>query len=1305
MKHKLLKTSLISIVILLAVFGIVQQINAQWTVDGLDYTTRKKLTIDHDKIDDTLTDLPVLVKLTDANFDFDKDNDDGFDIRFTEDDGETLLKFERERHTDPTAEYWVKVGSVSSSSDTDFYIYYSTTDTADGADPTNVWDANYKGVWHLKEDPSGAAPQAQDSTSNERHATSQNMEGEDLQNAVIGEGWYFDGTNEGATFTSASLGTQHTGEFWLRRPVAGYDIIIGDSQYYYIANCTTTNIYYRIGSGTFVVTSHGMTVDVWYHWAVTRSGTTVKFYRDGIQRGTTKTLGLNDPLAVSRIASGGGEDRLQGTLDEVRICDDARTAAEIKADYNSGNDSLLTYGTEESSGPLETCSSQGGTCCSSGQTCSGGSFVNSSDCGNLCCTGGTCQTPPQDTTPPVISNVSTTNITSNSAVITWTTDESATSQVEYGSTTSYGNTTALDSSLVVSHSTALSGLSSNTTYHYKVISQDSSGNSADSIDYTFISLQLPAGTDPQITYVSSAVQQGQDITISGLNFGTKEQVAPLLWDGFEWGNDGDPLSTGGWTHWQSGTSTIAEISSTKSNSGTRSAYAKFGEGTGDWQAGYKQYTPSLKIYASYMIYFDAPNPSDCDCGLKAGRITSSTQTGDVYGGQPCLMIYGAPQVNWYYATMGNGGGGVTTTTHQWLPGQWHRIEYWMTLSDPPGAENGYCNIWIDMRSSGAYTGITRVNDNTDEFNAYMSPHMWPRHPVSAEVWVDDIYIANTFARVEIGDAPAWDACTHREIQIPVAWSDGSITFTANQGSFSDGEPAYLYVVDENGDVNEQGYQIAFGPAGPDTAPPIRSQGLPSGTLASGTASATLSLATNETSTCKYSTTAGVSFSAMSNTFLTTGATSHSTTITGLSNGNTYAYYIKCQDTSGNANTNDYLISFSVPIAPPSDTTPPSAITNLSVSNISQTSVNLSWTAPGDDGNSGTASSYDIRYSFSAITESNWSSASLVTGEPSPSAAGTSQSYTLTGLSPNTTYYFALKAKDEVPNWSGLSNVVSAKTQSNICTSFTYSSWSACQSNNTQSRTVISALPIGCIGGNPILSQSCTYTPPTCTSFTYSNWSACQSNNTQTRTIVSQSPQGCIGGNPILSESCTYIPVPPFCTSFTYSNWNECQSNNIQTRTIVSQLPQDCDGGNPVLSQSCTYTPPPCTSFTYSNWSACQPNNTQSRIVSEQSPLGCIGGNLILSQSCSYTPPGGGGGGGGGAPTPSPTPSPGPGPGQEITPPEEPINLMTITELKAKIAEIRGKIAELKALLIQILKQKIAEIIVKIGELRRQLENL
>ncbi len=97
-------------------------------------------------------------------------------------------------------------------------------------------------------------------------------------------------------------------------------------------------------------------------------------------------------------------------------------------------------------------------------------------------------------------------------------------------------------------------------------------------------------------------------------------------------------------------------------------------------------------------------------------------------------------------------------------------------------------------------------------------------------------------------------------------------------------------------------------------PPVRSNGAPTGTLAAGTTTATLSLTTHENATCKYATTAGTSYDDMSSTFTTTGGKSHSTNVTGLANGNSYNYYVRCKDTANNKNPDDFTISFSVAAA-------------------------------------------------------------------------------------------------------------------------------------------------------------------------------------------------------------------------------------------------------------------------------------------------------------------------------------------------------------------------------------------------------
>lgn len=94
----------------------------------------------------------------------------------------------------------------------------------------------------------------------------------------------------------------------------------------------------------------------------------------------------------------------------------------------------------------------------------------------------------------------------------------------------------------------------------------------------------------------------------------------------------------------------------------------------------------------------------------------------------------------------------------------------------------------------------------------------------------------------------------------------------------------------------------------------------------------------------------------------------------------------------------------------------------------ETTITLTWTAPGDDDVTGQATRYDLRRSRTAIvTYTDFGNATPVTGVPTPSPAGTPQTVTATGLTPNTRYWFALRTVDEAGNWSELSNILSAVT--------------------------------------------------------------------------------------------------------------------------------------------------------------------------------------------------------------------------------------------------------------------------------------
>jgi hypothetical protein len=84
-----------------------------------------------------------------------------------------------------------------------------------------------------------------------------------------------------------------------------------------------------------------------------------------------------------------------------------------------------------------------------------------------------------------------------------------------------------------------------------------------------------------------------------------------------------------------------------------------------------------------------------------------------------------------------------------------------------------------------------------------------------------------------------------------------------------------------------------------------------GALAWGTTQTTLSLTTDEDATCRYAPQAGVTFGSMTTTFMTTGSMTHATVVSGLTSGGTYQFYVRCADAAANANTDDFVVAFSI----------------------------------------------------------------------------------------------------------------------------------------------------------------------------------------------------------------------------------------------------------------------------------------------------------------------------------------------------------------------------------------------------------
>jgi hypothetical protein len=157
------------------------------------------------------------------------------------------------------------------------------------------------------------------------------------------------------------------------------------------------------------------------------------------------------------------------------------------------------------------------------------------------------------------------------------------------------------------------------------------------------------------------------------------------------------------------------------------------------------------------------------------------------------------------------------------------------------------------------------------------------------------------------------------------------------------------------------------------------------------------------------------------------------TIEGLTGNTKYCFAIKTLDEASNKSMLSN-VAFAKTSAP--DTISPAIINDLTVVRARPVSIEIAWTAPGDDGTTGMALYYEIRYSKVPITDLTWDAAVPVINAPDPEMAGKLQSMIVIGLAPETTYYLAIRTTDEQKNKSLLSNIVRSQTTELVISSGT-----------------------------------------------------------------------------------------------------------------------------------------------------------------------------------------------------------------------------------------------------------------------------
>lgn len=711
--------------------------------------------------------------------------------------------------------------------------------------------------------------------------------------------------------TDVALGATFTLEAWVFNPGnQDYEAIltIGSERDLYLAN-GTLNFY----AGSANLAFGAVPTNVWQHVALVSDGNTVRAYLEGVQLGATQNTALpatTAPLQIGAWFDAGGTmgDYFSGTLDEIRVYNRALSAAEIATDRTAA------------------VSSDGGG--------AGG-----------------------DTTPPVVSGGApsgTLAAGTTQTTLEVTTSETATCRYTTTPGTAYAamtNTFATTGG--TAHSTAFTGLTNGSSYTVYVRCQDAASN-ANTSDYT-------------VGFSVAAAGGGGG---SGLGSWTAATSLPEPRSG------NGAVSANGYLYLIGGINGSGTVTSTVYMARTNA------DGTlGTWSTTTPVPVPIRSIRPVFANGFVYLTGGTSDGGTLFSTVYyAPVQANGTLGAWNTTTALPQAQIShtafavggFLYVVGGNIGSTCVTTVRYAAINANGTIGSWITTSALPQAR---CGIVSAGATYNGYLYVAAGFNNSDltnrvyyaRINANGSLAAWQTNATNVANAREYLYAEAVGGTLYVmGGQGGLSGNVQSSVERATINADGSVgAFTA--ATSMPGPRSYLAGAQASGTIYVLGGGTATsggtaqsnvwfarpgggGGGGGDTTPPVLSNGAPTGTLAAGTTQATLQVTTNEAATCRYSTTANTTYAAMTNTFATTGATNHSTPVTGLQSGS-YTFYVRCTDGTGNAGTADFAITFTVGTG---DITAPTVSVTAPAggASVSGTSVAVTATAADDVGVAG-----------------------------------------------------------------------------------------------------------------------------------------------------------------------------------------------------------------------------------------------------------------------------------------------------------------------------------------------------------------
>jgi len=328
---------------------------------------KKQIIIDHDMVDDDLTNFPVLIHIIDSDLKH-KAQNDGDDIVFMKGIGVSeKISHEIEMFNGTSGELicWVNIDSLSSSEDTIFYMYYGNPGCENQEEITDTWNSNYVLVQHLNE----ASGIHYDSSMYGNHGTYENGSDQDAEGFIDGADG-FDGSNDWVDCgknDSLNLTEEMTLEAWVYKTGDGtgkYLGIVGRAldttaprynRYQLRYKPEDSVVHFFLGNDTeytILTSDNDLNLEEWTHLVATWDGSNMYMYVNGVEQSTVAIFNGTPITTLSTLEIGRywTINYFEGLIDEVRVSNIYRESSWITTEYSNQNDpsSFATVGTEVS---------------------------------------------------------------------------------------------------------------------------------------------------------------------------------------------------------------------------------------------------------------------------------------------------------------------------------------------------------------------------------------------------------------------------------------------------------------------------------------------------------------------------------------------------------------------------------------------------------------------------------------------------------------------------------------------------------------------------------------------------------------------------------------------------------------------------------------------------------------------------------------------------------------------------------------------------------------------------------------------